>query len=396
MGILDNLKTSVRGWFGFPTTYYPLVPAPFELFSSGDSIPFVSPASALHLPAVYRAVNLIANDIARTDAEFQSPMLERIWDRPNKYQSGYDFRRQMTMQALLYGNAFALINRKRNGEIYELVVLPIGSVSLDVTSPTPTYKSTDYGSLDPENVLHIKASPLEGLWANSPIQLCKTAIVIGMNQENNVVSNAQAGGLPNMAFVHPNQLPIQARQAIVNDYLKNHTGKNAGKPIVLSENVKIEKLTSTSVASDMEVARKYTISDVSRIYGVPAPYLSDTTGNVYGSLEWMGRAYLDSCLSHWYEAWKAEFFLKLNEEPLFDTDFIIRPSIAETFAALRTGVEASIITKNEARAYLDFDPVDGGDDFIVAKNMAQGGGQTNLGTDTSNGTAQGDIINGTS
>jgi HK97 family phage portal protein len=396
MGIFNEITQSVRGWFGYPSSYYPLIPAPYEFFGVNDSIPFASPASALHFTPVYRAVNLIANDIARTPAEFDSPNLERIWERANRYQSGYDFRRQMTMQALLYGNAFALINRKRNGEIYELVPLAIGSVTLDVTQPTPLYKSTEYGSLTPDNILHIKASPIEGLWANSPIQLCKTAIVIGLNQENNIQKNAENGGMPNMAFVHPAQLNAAARQAIVNDYLKNHTGKNAGKPIVLAENVKIEKISSTSVAADLEQARKYSISDVSRIYGVPTAYLAETSGSVYGSLEWMGRAYLDACLSHWFEAWKSEYMLKLNEEPLFDTDFIIRPSLAETFAALRTGVEASIITRNEAREMLDYEPVEGGDEFIVAKNMGQGGGQTNLGNDTSGATSQGDMANGTS
>jgi len=389
MGIISNITQSVRGWFGYPTGYYPLVPTPFEVFTNSEVIPFIGPASALHFTPVYRAVNLISNDIARTPAEFLSPNLERIWERPNRYQSGYDFIRQMTQQALLYGNAFALINRKRNGEIYELVPLAIGSVTLDVTSPTPVYKTTDYGALDPENILHIKANPIEGLWANSPIQLCKTAIIIGLNQENNVQKNAEAGGLPNMAFIHPTQLNQAARQAIVHEYLKNHSGKNSGKPIVLSENMRIEKLSSTSVAADLEQARKYSIADVSRIYGVPTAYLGETSGNVYGSLEWMGRAYVDSCLSHWFEAWKSELMLKLGEEPLFDTDFLIKPSLAETFAALRTGVEASIITRNEARAMIDYDAVDGGDEFIVAKNMGQGGGQTNIGTDTSAGVANG-------
>lgn len=391
MGLIKEIQQSIRGWFGYPTGYYPLVPTPFEVFTNNEVIPFIGPASALHFTPVYRAVNLIANDIARTPAEFSSPSLERIWDRPNRWQSGYDFRRQMTMQALLYGNAFALINRKRNGDIYELVPLPIGSVTLDVTSPEPIYKSTQYGSLTPENILHIKASPIEGLWANSPIQLCKTAIVIGLNQENNIQKNAENGGLPNMAFIHPAQLNAAARQAVVNDYLKNHTGKNAGKPMVLAENVKIEKISSTSVASDLEQARKYSIADVSRIYGVPTAFLGETSGNVYGSLEWMGRAYLDSCLTHWFQAWSSEIMLKLNEEPLFDTDFLIRPSLAETFAALRTGVEASIITRNEAREMLDYDTVEGGDEFIVAKNMGQGGGQSNLGNDTSAKVAMGDI-----
>jgi hypothetical protein len=67
-----------------------------------------------------------------------------------------------------------------------------------------------------------------------------------------------------------------------------------------------------------------------------------------------------------------------------------RPTLAETFAALRTGVESSIITRNEAREMLDFEGVDGGDEFIFAKNMGQGGGETNLGNDTSGGVAIGD------
>ena len=101
--------------------------------------------------------------------------------------------------------------------------------------------------------------------------------------------------------------------------------------------------------------------------------------------------YLDSCLSHWFHAWGSEYELKLNERPTFDTDSLIRPSLAETFAALRTGIEAGIITRNEARSYMDFEEVEGGDDFLQALNMGTGGGATNLGDDTSVGVAEGDI-----
>lgn len=390
MGLKD-ISNTIRGWFGFPTAYYSLVPSTYDVIFNTDTPSMTTPSGALNFAPVYRAVNLIANDIARTPAEFMNPNLERIWQRPNQYQSGYDFRRQLTQQALLYGNSFALINRRKNGEIYELVPLTIGSIQLDVTKPTPVYLSSDYGAIKPENILHIKASPLEGLWANSPIMLCRTAIIIGLNQENNINQNAQKGGNPNLAFIHPAQINQAARQAMLNEYLKNHTGAKSGNPVVLADNVRIEKLTSTSMASDLENARKYTIADISRIYGVPAAYLGETSGNVYGSLEWMSRAYLDHCLSHWFEAWKAEFMLKLGEEPEFDTDLLMRPPLAELYAGLRTGVEASIITRNEAREILDYEPVEGGDEFIFAKNMGQGGGSTNIGTDTSGAVAQGDI-----
>lgn len=396
MGKIKETINNIRSWLGFPTGYYGTYGyyAPYNVFTPSETIPFVSPTNALTYTPVYRAVNLISSDIARTPAEFTNPNLQRIWERPNRWQSGFDFIRSLTAQALLYGNAFALINRKKNGEIYELLPLPVGSVSLDVSGPEPIYKSNIYGSINPDSILHIKAGLVEGLWSESPVSLCRTAIVVALNQENNAKTNAENGGLPNLAIVHPSQLNAAARQAIANDYMKNHTGKNAGRPIVLAENVRLEKLTSTSVASDLEAARKYSIADVSRIYGIPMSYLSETSGSVYGSMEWLSRMYLDSCLAMWYETWKAEFMLKFDEEPLFDTDFVIRPSLAETFSALRTGIEAGILTRNEAREILDYEMVEGGDEFLTALNLGQGGGQTNLGTDTSGGVAQGDVING--
>lgn len=57
--------------------------------------------------------------------------------------------------------------------------------------------------------------------------------------------------------------------------------------------------------------------------------------------------------------------------------------MAETMAALRTAVEAGFMTRNEAREELDLSPLPGLDEPIVAMNMGTGGGQTNLGSDTS-------------
>jgi phage portal protein BeeE len=139
----------------------------------------------------------------------------------------------------------------------------------------------------------------------------------------------------------------------------------------------------------MTKAKSLSVADVSRIFGVPISYLGETT-NTYGTMEWLSRMYLDTCLAHWFMSWSAEFELKLGEAPVFDTDMLVKPSLAETFSALRTGVEAGIISRNEARAILDYSEEDGLDEFIVAKNMGTGGGQTNIGNDTSGGTAQGD------
>jgi HK97 family phage portal protein len=385
LAIIDKINNSIRGWFGWntvPSVYFP---------SSYTATPFATPTNVLGYTPVYRAATLISNDVGRTPASFENPDLERIWSRPNRFQSGYDFRRSMTQQAVLYGNSFALINRRKNGSIYELMPLSVGSVSLDVTGPDPVYITQEYGKVQPENILHIKASLLEGLWASSPVNLCQTSLSIAIGQENatfDMVMNA--GGVPKLVLISPNQLNIAARQAIQADYMKNHSGSaNASKPIVISENMRVEKISSMFETDAFSKAKSLSIADVSRIFGVPPSYLGEST-NTYGTMEWLSRMYLDGCLSHWFESWKAEFELKLGESPIFDTDMIIRPSLAETFSALRVGVEAGIISRNEARAILDYDDEEGLDEFIIAKNMGTGGGTTNMGMDTSNGTAEGD------
>ena len=385
-----SIKDTIRSWFiGAPAVQV----GPYQFYTSSDSEPsFVDPTSALSLPSVYRATNLISNDIARVPAEFKDSTLERLWQRPNRWQSGFEFKRQMTMQALLLGNSFALINRNMSGQPVELLPLTMGTVSLKVNSPTPVYVSTIYGEISPSDMIHIRAACLDGLWAHSPIGLCKTAVLISLGQESNVASNVKSGGNPNFAILHPGQANQAARQAILAEYTKGHTGKNAGRPLVLSENARIEKLGMASAATDADVSRHYSISDISRIYGVPSSYLSDTAGSVYGSMEWLSRQYLDACLSHWFSAWAAEFEMKLGEAPLFDTFMLIRPSFAEVTTALRTAMESSLLTKNEARELMDYAPVPGGDEFIVALNMATGGGTSNAGIDTSKGNAPGDII----
>lgn len=355
-------------------------------------LPYVTPLQALSYTPVYRAVSLISNDVSRTPMTFESLELERLFEKPSQYQSKFDFMRSLTMQALLYGNAFALINRNRKGTPVELLPLSPEGVSLDLSTGSPIYRTHLYGQIPASDIIHIKASLVEGLWSPSPIGLCKTAVTIAYQQEASQLEIIKNGGNPKLAFVHPTQLNAAARQAIIDDYMKHHSGAvNAGKPMVLSENMRVERISSSVEDKGIADARKYSIEDISRIYGVPVTYLSSAAPNNYGSLEWLTRMYLDSCLQHWFSTWSSEIELKLGEAPIFDTDHIVRPSVAENFAALRTGVESGVISRNEARERLDYDPMEGLDEMIVAKNMGTGGGTTNIGNDTSGGVAIGDV-----
>ena len=364
------------------------------LLQTGDGapIPFVSATNALRYTPVYRAVTLIAGDIARVPVEISATGAASLFASPSRYMSAFEFRRSMTMQLLLYGNAFAAINRTRAGELLELILLEPESVSLDVNGQEPVYKTRAYGDLSPDQVFHLRAPSLTGLWGESPVSLCRTSLQLLAAQELMALKNYENAGNPKIAIVHPLKLSAEAMQKIESDYMKRHAGSsNAGRPLVLMEGMKIERISSTIDDTGLAAARDYSIDDVSRIFGVPGLYLGKAgAGNAYGSLEWTGRQYVDGCLRTWLTAWASEIKAKLAgpfESVSFDVDDLQLPGLAETMAALRTAVEAGFMTRNEAREELDMEPLPGLDAPIIALNMGTGGGQTNLGTDTSAGSA---------
>lgn len=375
------LRKVFQRWFG----YYPSLGVILPTMDRGG-MPVVTPLSALSYTPVFRAVSLIAQDTARIGYTTSAPLVSTLLDQPNAYLSGYEFRRAMMLQACLYGNAFALINRTRGGEVFALEVLDVESVQLDVSRDEPFYRSAQYGDLPVSDVFHLRALGFGGLWGESPVRVCRTSLTIMGAQESAQLEVMRNAGNPKLAIVHPGPLSAGARQAIAEKFQSDHGGaENAGKPLVLAEGMRVERISSTLEDSGISAARAYSIADVARIYGVPASYLGEPS-NAYGSMEWLSRMYVDSCLSHWLAAFRSEVLAKLagpTDTFEFDTDELVRPSLAEQFAALRTGVEAGIITRNEARARLDLEPLDGLDTPTLALNMGTGGGTTNLGDDTS-------------
>jgi HK97 family phage portal protein len=169
------------------------------------------------------------------------------------------------------------------------------------------YRTSAYGEVPLGSMLHVRAIGLDGLWGESPVRLCKTSLQVMAAQETSQLNVMQNAGNPKIAMVHPGPLSASARQAITEDYMARHSGsENTGKPLVLAEGMRVERISSTLDDAGISAARRYSVEDVSRIYGVPTSYLSEHSTSAYGSMEWLTRMYLDACLSHWFAAWTAD------------------------------------------------------------------------------------------
>src|SRR5690348_7196708 len=105
-----------------------------EVLTGGKSTRRVNRKRALGLSAVWRGVNLIANDVGRHtfrvykyagDGLLDDPAHQaaRVMRRPNGYMTPFTFRQTLQAHALLSGNGYAYIWRDANARPLELLPL---------------------------------------------------------------------------------------------------------------------------------------------------------------------------------------------------------------------------------------------------------------------------------
>ena len=116
--------------------------------SSGESSIDVNYSSALGIPPLWRAVNIVANDVGRLRCRaferLEDNERRRATDHPAykliNRKSGiinaFQFRRTLTLHAQLHGNGFARIRRNSRGEPVRLEILPPAPLTYPVIEST--------------------------------------------------------------------------------------------------------------------------------------------------------------------------------------------------------------------------------------------------------------------
>jgi len=352
-----------------------------EPASSGER---VTELTCWRIVPVYRAITMIANDLGRLPvysavresdgdlAPTPTAAADLLQDQPNRWMSGFELRRTMTGQALRYGNAFAQIVRNGMGEILELVPLLPHDVQLHTTTGGVHYTHSVLGRLEPEEILHIKAPGNDGLWGESPIRSAREALGLMRAMEKTGGRLYAQAGVPKLALVHPGPLSPAAIQTISDSYAAKHAGaENAGKPLVLGEGMKIERINQSLEDQMWQQAREFSVQEVSRLFGVPVIYLSEHSRSTFASIVELTRTYWDGCLAHWTTAWSEEVRLKLlapGQHLQWDTRDLLKGSFSDQVTSLRSAVEAGLLTRNEARQRLGLATLPGLDEPLTPAN----------------------------
>ncbi|MDE1914733.1 MAG: phage portal protein [Sphingomonadales bacterium] len=402
MGLLSRMVAPVeRASAGTPS--YGMIPPLGSIQSASGAQ--ISQATAMTVSTVYACVNRLSTDLARcspyvmgwakdgSKQKVKHP-ISKLFKRPNRQQTWFEFDRQMWVGLLLRGNAYAAIRRDYRGNPTELIPInPDAVMVLEAADGSIFYNVNRIGlwqiamlrdfpvAIPSEDVFHLRGISFNSLVGVSTIGLARDSIGLDMalsQQANRWIAN---GARPS-TWLKTNKVlgdaPARRLKAQFDDL---HAGyQNTGKTVLLEDGIEPVALQLTSVDLQFIEQRKMQPEEVCRFYGVPphkAGIASDTRG-ASQNLAAQDQDYVNSAVSERAVNFEQRFAwtFGLDEDDLFverDLSQLLRADVLTRANVSRINILSGKKTQNEERADDGLPPKEGGDRLMMPTNMAAEG-----------------------
>jgi HK97 family phage portal protein len=274
----------------------------------------ISPETAWRCPIVRGAIAILSESIgqlpllvyevgadgAKTRAT-EFPLFELLHSQPNDFTSSYELRRDMQVDCLLHGHAFAHLGRSRaTGQIVEIIRINPAAVTLDEADDgSPIYYVTDQQGtrrqIDRADVLHITATG-----RRSPLDDCREAVGLAMAMERHQALLYANGARPGGILRLKGRLSPQSLERLTADFAGKWGGlAGSGKTMILEEDASYEGLTFSSTDLQHLELRRFQVSEIARAFRIPPHMLADLERTTHNNAEEMGSQFLQlSLLPH--------------------------------------------------------------------------------------------------
>ena len=364
----------------------------------------VGPEEAISIPAVWHAISKIGGHVGQlplhvyrrldrgAEKATDHPAYHLVRNRPTPLLSAFDWKELSMVHALLWGNARSWIVRDASGRPMEILPLhPDNTVCVlfqgqkyHVTKPASESRESlfrqfviqqdDMLIIPDADVLHIKGISFDGIDGKGSIPTHKRTLRIAIDSERsleNQLSKGFAGSIlleaPAGAFADE-----QDAKRFVEAFKAHHNGsEKAGQIGLLREGIKANVISMSSVDMQMIEQRAFSRQDIALLFGLES-ILGDNASVCHNSLEQKKLAYLLDTLMRWLVKWEQELDYKLlsDQEKQADSHYfkftdraLLRADSQTQSQILSTYITARVISPNEARAMLDLNPYEGGDDY---------------------------------
>ena len=356
---------------------------------------------------VYRCINEISNNASRVkinlfrgDQELDNhPLLDLLYN-PSPTMSQVEWFQALYSYLLISGNNYMLSVGGDNTpptELYNLrpdrMKIRSGTrampVAYDYMLKGQIVESYDVDqSTGASKVKHIKLfNPLDDYYGMSPMQASSVDIDQHNLANKHNVNLLQNGARPSGAVIfNPKdetgghvQLSDVQRNQLMNDVNQRFSGTgNAGKPMLLEGDFEWKEMGLSPKDMDFIQLKNMSAKDIALVYGVPSQLIGIPDSQTYSNFAEAKLALYNETIIPLLDRiqgdlneWLVPMFNEQGLELRYDIDSI--PAMAEqrkrVFESVSAGVKDGILTRNEARKQLDYEPIEGADSLLVSANL---------------------------
>lgn len=360
----------------------------------------VHEATAEGLDAVYACVRVLADSIAQVpfklfrrlpdggrEPDEGHPLYPLLHRLPNPEMSSFDLRATMARWLFLWGNAYAEIVRRPNGEIQSLWPLRADRMTVDRDSNNRlryryhladgserTYRFDAYRP----PIWHWRINALDGVVGRSPIRLQRESLGLAQAARDYGAGYFGSGGRPAGALTVPTpNLDERQAQVIKRRFMES---RQAHEPVVLGNGATWTSITVPPEDAQFIETQRFSTESICRIFGVP-PFMVGATekSTSWGSgIEEQKIGFVTFTLSPHFEQIQqatARDLLTVKSFETHDALFVLnafaRGDVSRRYSAYLSG-HNRWLTTNEIRALEDLNPIAGGDEMGIPAGTAVG------------------------
>jgi HK97 family phage portal protein len=330
-------------------------------------------------------LNLFVEDDKDNIKRVRRHPLVKLLEKPNQFQTGYEWRQFVFSSLAFRGNSFNYVYRE-NG--YAKAILPIHPDQCQVfvsgtSSDRELYyrvtfpESGEYLDLSADECLHFRSFGQSPYIGSDPLSLCREALGLSTAMERHGARVFGNGISASGVLETPGKLKPEQKNEIRNDWQRMQSGENAHKLAILEGGWKYTPIGISNENAQFLESRKFQADMICQAFGVPNHLVGGQSNVGVTSIETLNRGFHSYCLMPYLKNFEQRIdqTLLTSEErdkgmySAHDSHAFTAADTDKRFASYASAIQNGWMSRNEVRAREDMSPYEGGDVYLTPLNM---------------------------
>lgn len=364
------------------------IDAVLDILHVHDDEFYANSETALRQATVYSSVTLIADNVAQLPLHLfkktkkgreraDHSLYEILKNRPNDWQTPFEFYQYLITVLLLRGIACAYIGRA-NGKVKFLHPIPPDCVEERWSGHNHWFEvlfaDGNVRSVDPSEIFCVKAMSLDGRYAVSPIKFAANTIGLSIFTEKYARGFYKNGARPSGLLTTQANLTKDTAKLIGEEWQKSYGSGNSGKTAVLWGGMDYKTVSMSNEDAQLLELLNYNRTEIASIFRVPPHMVGavDKTSSWGSGITEQKNSFISFTLRPWLEriqqvVWR-DLLTKSEQKEFyaeFLTDQFLKANQKERSESYKTALGGTqnpgYMTINEIRKLENLPSIEGGD-----------------------------------